>query len=94
MLKPVRSLVCLAAFLACAVAISANTPSRQFWDALTNPKVPTLINHPPGLGLQINKVAFGPSSGRGATEFVDGLAEHFVKAGVEVIEREQESFFS
>lgn len=89
MLKYVRSVLCLTALFVCAAAISASTPSAQFWDALTNPKVPTQINHPPGLGIQINKVAFGPSSGEGAIEFLDSLAEQFVKAGIEVIERER-----
>lgn len=84
-MKPVRML----SFLGFFILMSAGTSSAQLWDALTNPRVPTQILHPPGLGLQINKVAFGPESGRGATEFTDGLAERFVRARVEVIERQQ-----
>jgi hypothetical protein len=71
------------------ILVSALPARAQFWDSLTNPKVSTRISHPPGLGIQVRKVAFGPESGTGAKEFTDKLSERFVSAGVEVIEREQ-----
>jgi tetratricopeptide (TPR) repeat protein len=66
----------------------ASTAAAQFWDKLSNPRVPIPIQHPPGLGRQVNKVAFGPATGDGAQEFIDSLTERFVRANVEVLERQ------
>jgi plasmid maintenance system antidote protein VapI len=59
----------------------------QFWDKVTNPQVPTTIAHPPNLGIQVNRVAFGSAQGVAAEDFVDALTARFVQANVEVIER-------
>jgi tetratricopeptide (TPR) repeat protein len=80
------------AFVSCLLGLmllGAASASAQFWDKLTNPKVKVMIRHPPGLGLQVNKVAFGAATGDAAQQFIDQLTEHFVKANVEVIERQQ-----
>jgi tetratricopeptide (TPR) repeat protein len=72
-----------------AVLLSPTSAPAQFWDKLTNPKIPVSIQHPPGLGLQVNKVAFGPPKGEAAEQFIEALTEHFIRANVEVLEREQ-----
>ncbi len=76
----------LALSMGCLAAAPA---SAQFWDKLTNPKVGVVIQHPPGLGIQVTRVAFGQTLGEGAEQFADGLTERFVRANVEVIERKQ-----
>jgi hypothetical protein len=78
--------------VSCALAsflLGATSAPAQFWDKFTNPKVNVMIRHPPGLGLQVNKVAFGAATGEAAQQFIDQLTEHFVRANVEVIERQQ-----
>jgi hypothetical protein len=59
----------------------------QFWDKLSNPQVATTIAHPPNLGIQVNKIAFGSARGEAADSFMDALTARFVQANVEVIER-------
>jgi tetratricopeptide (TPR) repeat protein len=75
-----------------AVAIVAlatgSVAQAQLFDALTNPEVNVKINHPPGLGMKINKVAFGPASGNCADELVDSLISMLVSNQVEVLDRE------
>ena len=51
---------------------------------LTKPQITVNLNHPPRLGLNIKKVAFGPSNGRCSNEILDRLAGHLVSSGVEV----------
>lgn len=60
----------------------------QLFDALANPDVNVKIDHPPGLGIKINKVAFGPSSGKCADEIVDSLISMLVSNQIEVVDRE------
>jgi hypothetical protein len=88
--RPARSAAWpwLAVGIVCSLVVAPRTEA-QFWDKLTNPKVKIEIKHPPGLGLQVTKVAFGPARGQGSDEFIDALTELFVKANVEVLERQQ-----
>jgi len=72
-----------------ALMIISPVAHAQLWDMLTNPQIRTVIGHPPGLGMQVNKIAFGPATGQGSDEFVDALTEEFVRANVEVIERQR-----
>jgi tetratricopeptide (TPR) repeat protein len=72
-----------------ALALAPDAATTQFWDKMTNPRISVAIKHPPDLGLQVNKVAFGPAKGEAAEQFIDGLTERFVRSGVEVIERAQ-----
>jgi len=60
----------------------------QFWDKLTNPTVPITLNHPPGLNLKVNKIAFGPVSGTCADQIVDALISDFVSNQIEVVDRQ------
>jgi tetratricopeptide (TPR) repeat protein len=78
--------------VSCALAsflLGATSAPAQFWDKFTNPKVNVTIRHPPGLGLQVNKVAFGAATGEASQQFIDQLTEHFVRANIEVVERQQ-----
>lgn len=61
----------------------------QFLDRLMNPKLTVPVKHAPGLGLQVNKIAFGAGSGEGADTFIDQLTERFVSQNIEVLERER-----
>lgn len=78
-----RSFAALIAMLA-----TGSVAHAQLFDALANPDVRVNIDHPPGLGLKINKVAFGPASGRCADEIVDSLISMLVSNQVEVLDRE------
>jgi hypothetical protein len=60
----------------------------SFWEKLTNPEILVSISHPPGLGLQLKKVAFGPAQGQCADQFIDSLLQLFVDNQVEVIDRQ------
>lgn len=82
-LIPAVLLVAIATLL-CSVPIRA-----QWLDRLMNPKLDVPVSHAPGLGLQINRVAFGGATGAGAPEFVDALTTRFVGANLEVMERER-----
>ncbi len=77
------------AALAVALSLPATHARGQFWEKLTNPKISVPVRHPPGLGLQVDRVAFGAAKGEAAEEFTMTLAGRFVDAGVEVIERQQ-----
>lgn len=61
--------------------------NAQFWDSVTNPKIPVKINHPPGLGLITNKIIFNPAIGDCSDQIIDALISDFVSNGVEVIDR-------
>lgn len=69
------------------VSFFANNITAQFFDQLSNPKVDVKIEHPPGLGIKIDKVAFNSISGKCADEVVDLLISDFVNNEVEVIDR-------
>lgn len=67
------------------------TPSAahaQFWDKLSNPTISVTLNHPPGLGLKVNKIAFGPASGTCADQIVEALISDFVSNQIEVVDRQ------
>jgi tetratricopeptide (TPR) repeat protein len=59
----------------------------QGWDALSNPKIKVKINHPPGLGLKINKIAFNTANGKCADQIINEMISDFVRNNVEVIDR-------
>lgn len=60
----------------------------QFRDRMGNPAIPVTLTHPPSLGIQAKRVAFGTSSGPCADELVDMMKEDFLRNNVEVIDRE------
>lgn len=53
------------------------------------PTVDVTLNHPPSLGLQVQRVAFAESRGECSDEFVDAVIEDFVANDVDVIERQR-----
>ena len=60
----------------------------QGFDELGNPQVKVKINHPPSLGLKVDKVIFNPSTGNCSDQIVDALISDFVDNDVEVIDRD------
>jgi tetratricopeptide (TPR) repeat protein len=64
------------------------TCNAQFWDEISNPKVNINLTHPPGLGLKVNKIAFGPATGNCADQIVSALISDFINNKIEVIDRE------
>ena len=71
------------------VGLAGPSPvEAQFWDKLSNPKIQVTIKHPPGLGMQVKRIAFGPSKGRESDLLIDALTQDFVQSGVEVIDRQ------
>lgn len=75
--------------LGMSVAILATSSLMgSFWEKLTNPEVVVNISHPPSLGLQLKKIAFGPAMGQCADPFIDSLVQLFVDNQVEVVDRQ------
>lgn len=62
--------------------------NAQLFERLGNPQVNISLTHPPGIGMKVNKIAFGPASGTCAGQVVDALISDFVSNGVEVVDRE------
>jgi len=60
----------------------------QLWDKLSNPTIPVTLNHPPGLGLKVSKIAFGPASGKCADQIVEASISDFVSNQIEVVDRQ------
>lgn len=61
--------------------------TAQFFDRLSNPQVTVSLTHPPGFGIKVNKIAFGPSSGTCSDQIVDALISDFVSNNIEVVDR-------
>lgn len=62
----------------------------QFWDKLTNPRVNVTLRHPPGLGLNVKRIAFAPIANATpcAEQFLDAVTTDFVSSGAEVVDRQ------
>lgn len=74
--------------LALVLLAAASFARAQFWDNLTNPKVKVTLQHPPGLGLTVSKIAFGTPYGQCADQITDGLVTDFVSSQIEVVDRQ------
>ena len=71
-----------------AILLLATLPAAIAAEQLFgNPTLRVPVSHAPGLGLQVQKVAFAEGSGQGATEFTEQLIARFVSQNVEVLER-------
>jgi hypothetical protein len=81
------STVLLGLCVFCMGALSSTSASAQLWDMLTKPQVTVSLTHPPRLGLNIRKVAFGPANGMCSDEILDRLAGTLISDGVEVVDR-------
>ena len=74
-------------FLIAFLGVITNSEA-QIMDKLGNPTVYVRIDHPPGLGLKIAKVAFNTAKGNCADQLIDALVSDFVANNVEVVDRE------
>src|SRR2546426_102881 len=81
---------CMRRITALTVVLSAavTTAQAQFFDKLSNPTTQVTLHHPPGLGLKINKIAFGPASGTCADQIVEAVVSDFVSQQMEVVDRQ------
>jgi len=79
-----RAVFHLTAVFSLLIATSAQ---GQFWDKLTNPQITVNLAHPPRLGLNLRKFAFGPTYGRCSDEIVDQLSSALLANNVEVVDR-------
>ena len=70
------------------LSVSPKAVSAQLFDRLTNPKITVTLKHPPGLGLQVNRIAFGPARGPKADEIVDAISGALVGGGMQVLDRQ------
>ena len=68
------------------VALLPFGAQAQLFDSF-NPKVRVSITHPPGFGIKVERIAFGPAQGPCSDQILDGLTQLFVDNGVEVIDR-------
>lgn len=71
-----------------AIVTLSDSSHAQLWDRLTKPRVQITLSHPPRLGLNLKKIAFGSSSGQCADEIMDGLQSTLLSSQVEVIDRQ------
>lgn len=75
--------------LALLIALAATFPlEAQFWARATNPKVRVELQHPPGLDIQVERIAFGPATGSCSNEILQQLIDVFVANGIEVVDRQ------
>jgi tetratricopeptide (TPR) repeat protein len=65
-----------------------SSSSAQFFDEISNPQVSVRINHAPGLGFKINKIAFNTATGTCSDEVITALIGDFVNSKIEVLDRE------
>jgi tetratricopeptide (TPR) repeat protein len=74
----------------CLLALGAlsGRASAQLFDRLTNSKISVTVKHPPGLHLQVNRVAFGPASGPYSDELLAAIQADFVSSHMEVLDRQ------
>ena len=79
----------VAAFAVAVLGISvASVSYGQFWDRFSNPKITVNIEHPPEMGLQVNRLVFGPATGECSDQIIQELIANFVSNGLEVIDRQ------
>jgi len=71
----------------CIGVLLCSTAQAQLWDMLTKPQVTVSLTHPPRLGLNIKKVAFGPANGMCSDEILDRLSGTLISDGIEVVDR-------
>lgn len=75
-------------FCLTAAILQTLPASAQLWDRFTKPQIIVNHRHPPRLGLNIKRVAFGPASGPCSDEILDRLSGRLVEGAVEVLDRE------
>ncbi|MBI1789990.1 MAG: SHOCT domain-containing protein [Acidobacteria bacterium] len=73
---------------AAAAVLAAVSLNGQILDKLTKPKVAISLRHPPGLGLNVKRIAFGPASGECSDQLIDMITSQLVSGGMEVVDRQ------
>ena len=58
----------------------------QFLEEITNPQVSVIRQHPPGLGIKVNKVAFGPALGDCADEVVNSVISDLASNNIGIVD--------
>ena len=72
-----------------AVVAVGTSVDAQFWARNTNPRVEVELQHPPGLDIRVDTVAFGPASGRCSDQIIQELVADFVSNGLRVVDRQR-----
>ena len=80
--------ICRIGILFFAVFVLSLNVHAQVFERLSNPQISIHLTHPPGLGLTIKKVAFGPSTGDCADQITEALITDFNANNIEVVDRE------
>jgi len=76
----------LIVLIAMSFLLCPNSKAQLFAE-LSNPQVNVRLTHPPGFGIKVNKIAFGPATGTCADQIVDALISDFVTNNLEVVDR-------
>ena len=84
-------LAAVVGFVVVSIVVGAvGTPVHaQFWARNTNPRVEVELQHPPGLDIRVDTIAFGPASGRCSDQIIQELVSDFVSNGLRVVERQR-----
>ncbi len=77
----------VAAVAFCLASLLAPLGRAQFFDRLSNPTVTVDIRHPPSLGLQVDRLVFGPAAGECSDQIIAAMVDDFVSNGIEVVDR-------
>ena len=85
MSRPMLAKAVSLAVLACLPSVS----SGQFWARLLNPTITVDMRHAPGLGLEVETIAFGPASGECSNELIQSLIHSLVDDEVRVVNRQE-----
>ncbi|MEP7097770.1 MAG: CsgG/HfaB family protein [Dokdonella sp.] len=80
-------LSCLS-LLTLAIACGTSRADAQLFDRLSNPKITVALNHPPGLGLKVSRIALARPVGDKADQVADALASDLLSGGMEVLDRQ------
>ena len=70
-----------------ATVLCSPAAQAQFWERLGNPTVPFEVEHPPGVGMMVDHLVFGPARGDCADELVQILIGDLRMSGLAVTNR-------
>ena len=59
----------------------------QLLERFTNPVVNVAIDHPPDMGIQTDRIVFGPATGECSDDIISAAISRFVSNDIEVIDR-------
>jgi tetratricopeptide (TPR) repeat protein len=75
-------------FLVIFVQFTFTRVYPQIFEDLTKPRVTVSVKHPPGLGIKVNKIAFGPGNGNCSDQIIEELTADFVSSNMDVMDRQ------